>query len=462
MTRVGRQTPTQSVILPYSETKGNEAIKLYAMTGNELMEWQQLMLCDIMAVNADGLWTHSKFGYSVPRRNGKTEVVTSRELWGLFNGEHILHTAQLTDTAHIAWERLLNRIENLGIHPVSVLKAFGKEHIELDTGGVIEFRTRTTTGGLGSGYDLVVIDEAQEYTIGQQTALNYVVSAQKNPQTIMLGTPPTTESAGTVFKNLRKKVLSGDSDHTGWSEWSVPKMSNVHDKDLWYETSPSLGTLLTERAIMDEINGDDMDFNIQRLGLWLEYNLQSAISQAEWDELKVDKLPQLTGQLTVGIKYGKGTGNIAVSIAVKTTDGKVFVESLACKPFRFGQSWLIHFLEKADVDEVIVDGANGVETLKKDMKDDGLHAPIYPKVAEIITANVEFEKAVTGKMICHRCQPSLAQSVTNSEHRAIGSNGGFGYKSLNDQIDVSLMESMILAFYFCTQRKDKKKRIVSY
>jgi len=96
------------------------------------------------------------------------------------------------------------------------------------------------------------------------------------------------------------------------------------------------------------------------------------------------------------------------------------------------------------------------------MKDDGLHAPIYPKVAEIITANVEFEKAVTGKMICHKGQPSLAQSVTNSEHRAIGSNGGFGYKSLNDQIDVSLMESMILAFYFCTQRKDKKKQIVSY
>ena len=31
--RKGRQTPTQSVILPYSKTRGSEAIKLYNSTG---------------------------------------------------------------------------------------------------------------------------------------------------------------------------------------------------------------------------------------------------------------------------------------------------------------------------------------------------------------------------------------------------------------------------------------------
>ena len=65
--RQGRQTPTQSVTLPYSETKGQEAAELYAMTGNELLEWQQLIQCDIMAVNDEGLWVHQKYGYSIPR-----------------------------------------------------------------------------------------------------------------------------------------------------------------------------------------------------------------------------------------------------------------------------------------------------------------------------------------------------------------------------------------------------------
>ena len=63
-TRLGRQTPTQSVTIPYSKTRGQEAAELYAKTGNELLEWQQLLQCDIMAVNDDGLWMHQKYGYS--------------------------------------------------------------------------------------------------------------------------------------------------------------------------------------------------------------------------------------------------------------------------------------------------------------------------------------------------------------------------------------------------------------
>ena len=131
MSKVGNQLPTISVVLPYEKSFGDEAVQLYNLSDNECMEWQALMLNDIMAVNDDGLWVHTKFGYSVPRRNGKTEILTEREMWGLFNGEHILHTAHLTDTAHIAWERLKNRIEAIGIKIKSAYKAYGKARRQL-------------------------------------------------------------------------------------------------------------------------------------------------------------------------------------------------------------------------------------------------------------------------------------------------------------------------------------------
>lgn len=83
MTRQGRQTPTQSVILPYRSTKGLEAIELYNQTGRKAIEWQELLISDVMATGDDGLWIHQKFGYSVPRRNGKNEIVAMREMWGL-------------------------------------------------------------------------------------------------------------------------------------------------------------------------------------------------------------------------------------------------------------------------------------------------------------------------------------------------------------------------------------------
>ena len=54
-------------------------------------------------------------------------------------------------------------------------------------------------------------------------------------------------------------------------------------------------------------------------------------------------------------------------------------------------------------------------------------------------------------------QPSLTRSVSNCEKRAIGSNGGFGYRSINDTIDVSLMDSVILASWICGESKEKKK-----
>ena len=66
--RKGCQTPTQSVVLPYTVTKGNEAIGIYNSTGRTAQEWQELMMYDILAINDDGLWVHTKFGYSIPRR----------------------------------------------------------------------------------------------------------------------------------------------------------------------------------------------------------------------------------------------------------------------------------------------------------------------------------------------------------------------------------------------------------
>lgn len=122
----GNQHPTRSVVLPYKKTKRMEAVGLYEKTGRKAQEWQRTSVKDIMDVNPDGLWTHMKFGYSIPRRSGKTE---------------------------------LEKIELLD---------------EID--GCIHYRTRLSKGGLGEGFDLLIVDEAQKYTDDQDTALKYVVS----------------------------------------------------------------------------------------------------------------------------------------------------------------------------------------------------------------------------------------------------------------------------------------------
>ena len=465
--RKGRQTPTTSVILPYDKTKGPEAIKLYQSTKRKAQEWQKILVYDIMAITPDRLWTHSKFGYSVPRRNGKNEIIVIREMWGLTHGEHILHTAHRTTTSRSAWERLKTLLDDAGIeHKDS--GALGQETIRVKNSGktpdgIIHFRTRTSKGGLGEGFDLMIIDEAQEYTDDQETSLKYVVSASKNPQTIFLGTPPTTESSGTVFLHMRETILSRGIEDTGWAEWSVEESHRQTDVDAWYECNPSLGTILTERAIRQEIGPNELDFNIQRLGYWIRYNLKSAVSRAEWDELQCAKLPELRSKIFVGVKYSR-TDTVAVSIAIRTEDNRIFVEGIDCRPFRAGTDWIVSFLRGIEYKDVVIDGQSGQQILKDAMKDAHLFQATLPKVADIIKANATFEERLAAKELCHMGQPSMVSSVTNCEKRTIGTNGGFGYRSINEAYDIALMDSMILAQWICGQKtkKSAKRQKISY
>ena len=461
-TRIGRQSPTVSVILPYSDTKGPEAVELYNGTERTAQEWQEALLYDIMAVNEQGLWIHQKFGYSIPRRNGKSEDVLMRCLWGLDHGERILYTAHRATTSHAVWERLGRLCEKSDITVLSSFRAFGKEHLYCEGDAVIEFRTRTSTGGLGEGYDLLIIDEAQEYTPEQETSLKYVVSDSLNPQTIMLGTPPTAISAGTVFPKFRTKVLHGESYESGWAEWSVPEQTDPNDVEAWYETNPSLGTILKERTIRSEIGDDAIDFNIQRLGLWIKYNQKSAISKNEWQALETDKLPKLNGQLFAGIKFGIDGNNVALSIAVRTDDGKIFLEAYACKPVSAGMAWILNFIDKADVCKVAVDGKSGTGILEDAMKQAKLKKPIIPSVAEFIKANAMFEQALSSASIVHMKQSAAEQVITNCEKRAIGSGGGFGYKSQLEGADIAILDSMILAHWLCVETKAKKTQTIAY
>lgn len=464
--RFGNQYPTQSVILPFTETKYQEAIEIYEKSKHECYPWQKNLLKEVMAIDEDGLWTHQKFGYSIPRRNGKTEIVYILELWSLEQGLSILHTAHRISTSHSSYEKLKKYLEDSGYvegEDFKSIKAKGQERLELiESGGVIQFRTRTSSGGLGEGFDILVIDEAQEYTTEQESALKYTVTDSDNPMTIMCGTPPTPVSSGTVFTNYRDNTLAGKAKYSGWAEWSVEDVKDIHDVEAWYNSNPSMGYHLNERKIEAELGEDKLDHNVQRLGYWPKYNQKSVISEQEWNALKVNRLPVIKGRLFVGIKYGNDGVNVAMSIAVKTLSGKVFVETIDCQSIRNGNQWIINFLKKADVEKVVIDGQSGQSILTSEMKDFKLKEPILPTVKEIINANSLWEQGIFQKSFCHSGQPSLATVVTNCDKRNIGTSGGFGYKSQFDDMDISLMDSALLAHWACSNNKPKKKQQIRY
>lgn len=477
--RIDNQNPSFTNV-QYKKTRGNIAVRLYKSTGQQLLSWQQRQIKAIEATNTKGLWKYSTYCIALSRRNGKGEVLAARELDGLLKlGEKICYTAHRTTTSHDAFNRLYTLLKKAGYEEHSkkkkempeksfyASKQYGLEHIEISGGGIIDFRTRTNNGGLGEGFDLLIIDEAQEYTSKQESALIYTVSASKNSQVIMVGTPPTVTSAGDVFVRIRETVLQNRAPDTGWAEWSTPEeipAENLDDPELWRQYNPSYGKIITERNIRRELTGDPLDFNIQRLGFWCSFNVKSEISAADWDALKLTDKPQLMPSRYIGIKYGRDGVNVAVSIAARTEDGRIFVETIDCASVRAGNSWIFEYLHNPKLQKVAIDGASGQQVLDNEIRDYHFKVTtVLPKVAEVITANSLFEKSLYSKKICHMGQEPLREVVTNCEKRFIGSQGGFGYKSLVETNDIAIMDSMILAHWLCaTTKETKKKQTISY
>jgi phage terminase large subunit-like protein len=466
--RYGNQIPTQAVLLPFVKKRSlaKEAIEIYEKTGLSCYTWQKKLLEPVMALDKKGLWVHQKFGYSIPRRNGKSEILYIVELWALHKGLNILHTAHRISTSHSSFEKMKKYLEKMGYvdgEDFNSIRAKGQERIELySTGGVIQFRTRTSNGGLGEGFDIMIIDEAQEYTTEQESALKYTVTDSDNPITILCGTPPTPVSSGTVFSKFREACLFGRAKYSGWCEWSVPEERDINDVEAWYQSNPSMGYHLDERKIEAELGDDKLDHNVQRLGYWPKYNQKSAISETEWEALRIEEMPKFKGQLFAGIKYGQDGTNVALSIAVKTDYGDIFVEVVDCQSVRNGNDWIVSFLKKANVAQIVIDGASGQKVLDDELREYRIKNVVLPTVKEIIVANAMWEQGIYQKTICHSGQPSLSKVVTNCDKRNIGSNGGFGYRSHFDDVDISLMDSALLAHWACATAKPKRVQKISY
>ena len=194
----------------------------------------------------------------------------------------------------------------------------------------------------------------------------------------------------------------------------------------------------------------------------MKYNQKSAITKAEWEKLIVPKMPKFNKSLFAGIKYGKDGSNAALSVAVKTQEGKIFIEGIDCQPVRNGTGWIIEYLKRMQPKSIVIDGANGQQLLSEELKERKIKGVVMPTVKEIIAANALFEQGIFSETICHTNQPSMAQAASNCEKRQIGSNGGFGYKALKDGIEIALLDSAILAHWACSEGKTRKKQKVYY
>lgn len=471
--KYGNQKPRIDIYKNGDIWLAEKTIELVEHYGFDLKEWQKSILYRWMALDENGKWANPECGLTVPRQNGKSELLIVRIIGGIvFLGEALVYTAQSDNTVKEIKRRVLRFFYDAEKELREMLndefdgEPKSLDYVELRNRGRCVFRTRTRTNGLGSTNDTLIIDEAQEETDAQQEALLPTIAAGKsqNHQTIRAGTPPTAGTSGTVWVRTRKNILDGKVTNYCWQEWSVETITDPNDEAAWYATNPSLGYFLMRSAIKNEAGTMAIDsFNKMRLGWYAGVENMRAISDDQWNPLAIEKvtLPQHPN-LCYSVKFAPDRSSVSLAVGVILPDGKVHVEIIERRPMSSGTGWLVRWLLERwrKCNKIIIDGAAGTTLLVEELvrSEKKISKKILtPNVREAGAAYGSFYDAIEQKLLTHYNQPVLNVSIRTVKKRDIGRDGMFGYASMNNEIQSDPTEAAAFAYYGAIRFKNDNK-----
>lgn len=470
----GNQIPTTHVIPKYAGNDCLDVIELASSVGIEVIDWQAYVLEAWLGYDKQGKWSARVAGNAVPRQNGKTLDIQLRAMAEmLLYGGEVIYTSQLQKTSTETFQEMSRWFQTKNLKkwlaPNGIRTALGREEIRLKNGARIKFLARTRNGGDGQHGSLLVFDEAQALDAEAQESFLYAISAtqtKRGAQTIYNGTPPKSGDYGLVFEKVRNSAIEGKTKTTAWTEWSAGyggRVPDIHDRDLWERTNPSLNILISEDTIEAESEqaNDAEKFAHQRLGWWTgQRAAQTLIGIDEWSDLQAESSDDWD-KLCYGVKFSGDGAVVALSLA-QTFDGKAHVEFLRQEPTANGIQWLVDWLaERKDIPALIaIDGKSAADDLRIRLEAAGV------KKKAIQIANTEFAvnaaammvNMVADKQVTHFKNEALDASATKSVKRRIGTSGGYSFAGEESEI----IESACLALYAAktTKRNPKRKAVV--
>lgn len=482
---VGNQVPTYSWCGSYNRTEGKLASDLADAYGMPPHPWQRLLLNDWLALDDDGRLLNSLCVLPVPRQNGKTGVCDPRETEGLIiRGEWILHTAHEYQTAKLAFDRLRAKFGTRKNDPNARFPELNRlveryttsanqMVLELTNGGRIEFRTRggNDDAGRGGTFDLVVVDEAQNYTDAQDAALSPLNSAAPHgsPQTILMGTVPNPEKAlkGEKFAAIRAGMHEGPYVGGCIHEWGAPEVGDPLDVARWYEYNPSLGYQLLEPALMKDARTMNPDtFAREHLGWWPESIATSApILRSDWDRCRTDS-PERGGVVCYAVKFSPDGSVGTLAACHRNEDGRPpFVYVVDSRSLGHGIAWFVDALTRVREEAAlfVIDGPSNSQNLVDRLIAERVpkNQLCRPRTQDVATACSTLCNAVRERTVTHYGQEALDTSACESRRRPIGTGGGYGFQS-TDRADATLVEAAALAYWgaITTKRNPNRKAVV--
>lgn len=441
--------------------------------------WQASVVQAWLRTDRNELWAASTWGVSVARQNGKNGGLEIVELYCMVAlGLKILHTSHLLGSARKAFKRLMHffgskvddphaKFPELNALVKEIRKTNGQEAIELHNGGLIELGARTSGAGRGSSFDILVVDEAQEYEEDEQEALEATVSAAPSgdPVIIYMGTPPADLSErGEPFVRVRNAAITGADKRSAWVEHSpagdVDRMSDAElrvftaDRKNWADGNPALGERIKVRTVEGEqFRLSPRSFARERLNMWPTPNEagKTAFSDAKWDALAIDSPDAEWPVAAFGVDMNLERTKVSIGVSMFSEAG-IHLELAADTAFdEAGTSALVEWLwDKAKRRiPVVIDAFSPARDIlevalrKKNILVYILDVREFTQACALLYQAVNKEASIT-----HFGQEHLDHSIKHTTQDPIKNRpGSFKWNRLSLDVDLAPVMSITCAHY---------------
>lgn len=475
---LGEQAPPRVSVAP-PPTRANsweDVSDLSQSFGITLDDWQDLILQSSMGERSDGTWAAKQVGISVPRQNGKSQLIVARALAGalLFGEKKIVISAHAQDTARETFSKFLEQIDEspaLAERIEKVMNALNREFIKFKNGATIQFKARTISGTRGFSSDCLLLDEAQILGMPAWVSINSTMSARPNPQIWLLGTPPTPEDNGEVFSSIRNVALKGKSTTLAWLEWAADPKADPALDETRASGNPAWWTRINHEVVQGEYETYPAPrFALDRLGIWRDELALAdpVIMPDEWKASGVPSPPP-SGARSLGVKFAADGSRVSVAGAIKPETGPIHTELVGAHSgsMNAGTAALVAWVAERwkNYAYIVVDGKSHAGAFVNALLEAGVPKKVIvvPSWPEVATANALLLQAVIGKEVTHLAtegQKALDGSVAGTTKKMRGTEGAWSWQPIAEGDDETPIAAVSLAIWAAKTKKPKTNRAV--
>ena len=337
--------------------------------------------------------------------------------------------------------------------------------IEMTSGAIIVYRTRTAGGGRGlDDISRIVIDEAQWAQPEQLASSTPILAANPNPQTNFVGSAGI-ENRSDWWWSLRVRALRGDGSGFGYLEHSAEKVRlnrddkvisirpEAEDREVWPIGNPALGVRIEEEFLAEQLGilGPEL-FSREHLCVWDAYphNTEGFLPFDEWEKLVVSE-PGHLAALSYGLSVVDGRASVAS--AGRMSSGDLYVDTVRSDP---GTDWVIEYLtdlyrrkrKPISVNPAAGEGAFIKRLERAAVKVDEVSGRRYQNgCGEVLDT-------IKNGTIRHLGQSALSRAVRTAQRRDVGKEGGWVWADTD--VDLSPLKAITLALTGVTKKRPPK------